>query len=172
MLSGSAAYKRGKYFGVDILTFVQRVILEGGIAPDNKITKRIATDRYNAGLHFAMAFSPCFGILATAELGTTDSIFDTEKNDTVLTLGGLVSWDLNPRLGVPLGFNLGFNYTSYPESADDLIQDIREIPFKIAYTGHREFSIALEGSYLRAPLRNDDGILASWTGLISMKYYF
>jgi hypothetical protein len=172
MLSASASYQRGKYYGVDILTFVQRIILEGGIAPDNKLTKRIATDRFGLGLHFAYAFTPCFGLMASAELGTTDSIYDPEERETLLTLAGLASLDLNPRTGVPLGFNLGLNYTSYPEGADDLIEHISEALFKVAYTGRREFSIALEGSYLRAPLRFQDDSFGAWTGQIALRYFF
>ena len=90
----------------------------------------------------------------------------------MLIVAGMASFDLNPRTRIPLGFNLGFNYMSYPENADDLIEDIREVLFKIAYTGRREFSIGLEGSYLRAPMRLDDNTLSAWSGEIALRYYF
>jgi len=172
MLSASASYNRGKYFGVDILTFAQRIILEGGIAPDNKVTKRIASNRYSAGLHFAYAPSDWLGLLASVEIGSTDSIFDKENRESMLIVAGMASFDLNPRTRIPLGFNLGFNYMSYPENADDLIEYIREVLFKIAYTGRREFSVGLEGSYLRAPMRLDDNTLSAWSGEIALRYYF
>jgi len=172
MLSASASYNRGKYFGVDILTFVQRIILEGGIAPDNKVTKRIVSNRYSAGLHFAYAPSDWLGLLASVEIGSTDSIFVKDDKESMLVVAGMASFDLNPRTRIPLGFNLGFNYMSYPESADDLIEDIREVLFKISYTGRREFIIGLEGSYLRAPLRLDDNTLSAWSGEIALRYYF
>jgi hypothetical protein len=171
-LSGSIAYRRSKFIGVDILGFVQRVIREGGIAPDNTLTKRIPTNRYDAGLHFTYAPADWVGFLASAELGFTDSIFDRGKNEAMLVLAGLASFDLNPRTGIPLGFHLGFNYTSYPENADDLIEDVRRILFKVAYTGRREFSIALEVNYLRAPLRFTDDLLSSFAGGITLRYYF
>jgi hypothetical protein len=172
LLSASASYRRSKYFGVDILTFVQRIILEGGIAPDNKITSRVPADRYNAGLHFAYAPSDWVGLMASAKLGTTDSIFDRGESETVLSLAGLASFDLKPRTNIPLGFNLGFLYESYPEGSDDLVEDVRQVLFKIAYTGRREFSVGLEGIYMRAPLRADDNILSAWSGLITLRYYF
>jgi len=172
LLSGSASYRRSKYFGVDILTFVQRIILEGGIAPDNKVTKRIPANRYNAGLHFAYAPSASLGLLVSAKLGTTESIFDRDKNETVLSLAGLASYDLKPRTNIPIGFNLGLQYESYPEGSDDLIENVKQVLFKIAYTGRREFSVGLEGIFLRAPMRVDDNILTSWSGLITLRYYF
>jgi hypothetical protein len=172
LLSASASYRRSKYFGVDILTFVQRIILEGGIAPDNKITKRVPADRYNAGLHFAYAPSDWVGLMASAKLGTTDSVFVRGESETVLSLTGLASIDLKPGTNIPIGFNLGFQYESYPEGSDDLIKDVRQVLFKIAYTGRREFSVGLEGNHSRAPLRVGDNILSAWSGLITLRYYF
>jgi hypothetical protein len=171
-LAGSLAYRRSKFIGVDISSFVQRIIQEGGIAPDNRLTKRVPTDRYSAGLHLAYAPRDWVGFLASAELGTTDSIFDRTENETVTAFSGLASFDLHPRAGIPVGFNLGLNYTSYPENADDLIENIRQILFKVAYTGRREFSIALEGNLIRAPLRLSEDILAFFSGFITLRYYF
>jgi hypothetical protein len=172
LLSASASFRRSKFFGVDIHTFVQRIILEGGIAPDNKITSRVPANRYIAGLHFAYAPSATVGFMASAELGTTDSIFDREQNETILSLSGLVSLDLKPGTNIPIGFNLGFDYSSYPEGSDDLVEDIREVLFKIAYTGRREFSVGLETVYMRAPLRLQDNMLSAFSGLLTLRYYF
>ena len=39
-------------------------------------------------------------------------------------------------------------------------------------TGRREFSIALEGNFLSAPLRFADNMLSSFSGFITLRYYF
>jgi hypothetical protein len=61
---------------------------------------------------------------------------------------------------------------AYPENADDLIENVRRVLVMIAYTGRREFTVALEGNYLRAPLRFSDKMLSSFSGYITLRYYF
>lgn len=121
--------------------FIQKVIENGGITPDNKVVKLTNITLGSAGLKAAYAFSKTFGCIGKLNIGYGESL----NSDKQTYLEGGISFDadLNPSLSVPVGFCLGYIWNNYNQN-DISLKDPQNILFRINYTGKNDLDLGLE----------------------------
>ena len=171
MLSAAASLKHNKFIGVDIIGFAKNAI-DTGIIDTSFLYNTIPYWRGKVGLRYAFAPNDLWGMIAFIDYGTGDSLAGEDKSDTEFNLGGLVSLDLSTRTVVPIGLALGYKHTPYPEASGDLVERLGMTSLKIAYTGHREFSLGLEFGFSSAPLVDKDENLKFGTAVFNIQYFF
>jgi hypothetical protein len=171
ILSTAASLKHNKFIGVNIIGFAKNAI-DTGIIDTSFLYNTIPSWRGKVGLRYAFAPSDLWGVIAFNDYGIGDSMAGDDKSDTVFSLGGLVSLDLSTRTVAPIGLALVYKHTSYPEASGDLVERLGLTTLKIAYTGHREFSLGLDFGFSSAPLVDHEKNLKFGHATFIIQYFF
>jgi len=172
MLSGSLNLWNNSFTGINLHDFIRQIIEDGGLEPDNKLVRNTPSVRGGGGLRYAYGLSDLVGLKLYFESGYGESILRRAESQWFFEFGGALSLNIKNRTDVPLGFLLGYQQNSFPLLGDGVSDDIRNIVFRISYTGTRDFSIGLEGFYqITKPEGFEESIKSTGT-LISMRYYF
>lgn len=172
MLSGSFNVWNNSFTAINIQDFVGQIIEDGGLEPDNKLVSNTPSVRTGGGLRYAWGLSELLGLKFYVDGGYGESVLLRAENQWFIEFGGALSMNIKNRTGAPLGFLLGYQQNSFPFLGEGASDDIRNIVFRISYTGARDFSIGLEGFYqITKPEGFEESIKSTGT-LISMRYYF
>ena len=121
--------------------FIDKVIENGEITPDNKLVKTTNITAGTLGLRTAYAFSRTFGCIGKVNFGYGESV--SSVNRGYFDAGLSFDADLNPKLSVPIGFAVGYNWNNYNQ--DDIsFSNPQNIIFKLNYTGRKDFDLGAE----------------------------
>ena len=125
-----------------------------------------------AGLGGAYAPKPWLGFIATGNVGYADTFSSEGRSDLAWDLGGLVSFDLNPLKGIPLGLLASFQQDAFVVDNSDITNKVTAFGLGVAYTGRDDFSLSLETSNLRVPLIESDRTISAFMVGFNLRYFF
>jgi len=123
-------------------------------------------------LRYAYAVNE-FMVLQLVGSGSYGESVDRRKgNEWSYGLGGMMSFDLGRKSGVPVGLALGYKYSTIPEGADDIIENSQSLLFAVSYVGRPDLSIGLDLQFQRVPIKGLEDPSRFFTAVISTKYFF
>ena len=141
VLSASLSISNQSVTVFNMFDFIKKIIENGGIARENKLVKTTNITAGTAGFKFAYALNRTFGCIGKLNLGYGESLSSVNKG----YFDGGVSFDadLNPRLSIPVGFALGYDWNNFSQT-DVSLSNPQNIIFKINYTGRKDFDLGVE----------------------------
>jgi len=172
LLSGTLNLWNNNFTLVDMRTFVQRIIDEGEIAPDNHLVQKTPSVRGGAGLRYAWGISKLVGINLLLESGYGESAERQAGSVWFFNTAATIDFDLRAKSKIPIGLIFGYHRTSFPQGGDPITGDIQDFFWRLGYNGSDDFSLGLESNYQRLPLKSLDQTIKVGSTVISMRYYF
>ena len=158
---------------IDLYNYLNRIIDEGEIAPDNQLIITRNFIQIGGGLRFAWAASDLFGVNALAEFSYGESVDRRDDKDVFYNLAVSSDVDLNRVVNVPIGFVLGLTMSSFMSGSDTSIKGpISSLFFKTVYTGEDDFLIGLKFLWRKMPLYQNSQTLYGGSAVLSIDYYF
>jgi len=139
--------------------------------PNARIIDYVPAVRTTAGLRYAWAASPAFGVTVLGQTSYGDAPRRQQLTSWGWDLGASVDYDFAPSHKIPLGTALAYRLTSQPGLTTTDNGNSSQTVLRIAYTGHREV-IALD--ILGLFDRQNTLAEAIWAGgmAFSMRTYF
>ena len=173
MLSATANIWNKSGTIINIYDFIQNIIEEGELLPDNHILITRNFIQGGGGLRFAWAASELIGVNALGEFAYGESVDKRDENELFYNIAGSVDLDLNKVWNVPIGFALGFKVDSFSGGTDNTIDGkVSSIFLRTAYTGMNDFLISLDMTWARYPLRQLEQTLKGGSAAINLEYFF
>jgi hypothetical protein len=168
-LSTNFGVSNGNYSFISLQNFVQDVINE---VPNSSIIMTNNSLYGLFGLKAAHGFNQFIGINIVADLGYGEAI-PRELENTWFTILG-VNADLNftDLINTPLSVSLGYLYSSYPKTNDDIIFNNNVILTQLNYIGRSNFILSLDISFSRELVGNDENTIWLNSTMFSMRYLF
>jgi len=139
--------------------------------PDASVTKLVPSLSASVGVQGAYAFSPVFGAQfhAGCAIGET---FDRKGTKAFYSFGLMGDVDFLPVHRVPIGFALGYTFTSSPYIIMAEGANTNLFAAKIAYTGSKEFELGIQYTFYKLGIKSmDDDPSVNHFNLI-VKLYF
>jgi len=173
MLSATANIWNKSGTIINIYDFIQNIIDEGELLPDNHILITRNFIQGGGGLRFAWAASRFLGVHALTEFAYGESVDKRDKNELFYHVAGSVDSDLNNICSVPIGFSLGFEINSFSSGTDNTIDGkVTSIFLRTSYTGRDDFLISIDMTWAKLPLRQLEQTLNGGTMAINLEYFF
>jgi hypothetical protein len=172
MFSTAFLLRNGSTSLVDILGFVDQAIEDGGIREDNAIMYNTPTLGTALDVRYAYAAKEYLSLQVHGELSYAESVDRATGSEWYYRLGGMLGFDFGKRNGVPVGFVLGYKYTTIPEGGDDIVDDTHSTLLNISYMGRPELGLGVDIEYQWIPLKGYDVTPTFISGILSMQYYF
>jgi hypothetical protein len=129
------------------------------------------------GLSFAWAPNPAFGLIAEARyvwLRRISNQTDSEARDTMgMSAGGILSFDLEPLIRWPIGFQAGYR-ADIPFGSNGIF-GVTQVSFGVYYTRRVRLALGLEGIWRHGDVRPGvEPTLTADTGTaaIQLRYYW
>ena len=141
MLGASANISNQSVTIFNMYDFVNKIIQNGEITPDNKLVKTINLTAGLLGLSTAYAFNRTFGAIGKFNFGYGESI--SSVNRGYFDAGISIDANFNPKHHIPIGFALGYDWNNFGQE-DVSIKNPQNILFKINYTGRKDFDLGVE----------------------------
>jgi len=168
MLCGSLGVTNQSVTIVDVKQFAEDVA--NGV-PNARLLDYLPVVRPEAGLRFAWAASPTFGVTMLGETSYGDAPRRQERTSWAWNLGASVDYDAGPSHGIPVGAALGYRLTSLPGVSATDNGNSSQTALRIAYTGtHDVIAVDMLGIFNR----QNSLATAIWAGgtAFSMRFYF
>jgi hypothetical protein len=148
VLSGSANIFNTSITVIDLQSFVENAIDSHRITKSNHLVVTTPITTAGTALNCAYAFNKAYGFTGNLNFRYGESAKrNSNKDDWFFEYGAAFDADLKPGTKVPIGFLVGFYHHSLSISSDELTNEPNDILFQINYTGRRDLSLGLEGSY-------------------------
>ncbi len=138
----------GSFF--DIVGYINDLL---DSVPNPKASDRVPVMNGGVGLKAAWSPNASVGFLADADLLYGES-FVRGANDFYLSFGLMADIDLMPEYHVPLGFNLGYTFSSMPEHTLMEFDHTNILGLRFEYTGSGDYDVGLQFSFYRYELDN------------------
>ena len=153
---------------IDVQQFAEDVA--NGV-PNARLIDYVPAVRTTAGLRYAWAASPAFGVTVLGQGSYGDAPRRQQLTSWGWDLGASVDYDFAPSRHIPLGTALAYRITSQPGLATTDNGNSSQTVLRIAYTGRREM-VALD--ILGLFDRQNTLAEAIWAGgmAFSMRTYF
>jgi hypothetical protein len=157
---------------VNLLNWIDRIIEEGEISPDNRLIRKPDSLRGLLGLRYARGLSSLFGLNAAGNLGYGEKLGTRRDNGLSYNLGLGISCNPYRKTGVPLGAFLGYRLTNYADMGDDLSGASHQIDLRFSYTGFPDLNVAFDTHYMIVPVEGftDNARFVSFE--IALRYYY
>jgi len=168
LLSADLYLSSNDFTFVNIADFVEDVIA----GQPAGLVRSTPSVRGGGGMRFAWGISPLFGLTAAAETGYGESVERGSEDDWYFELGATLDFDLLAVSRVPLGIVLGYEHNTFPESGDDISDDIDHGLVRVAYTGRSDFIVALDIAVERFNSKQLNQRLNFRSIGINLRYYF
>jgi len=172
MLSGSVGLWNNAYTDINLINFIQKIIDNGGLTPDNKLIDNVPVVRGLGGLHYAWAISDMTGINVMMEIGYGEAFVRSKEDDWSSNLGIAIDLDLNPRLEVPIGFSLAYWQSAGLLNSLKNTTIPRSFSIILAYTGEQKFSLQLQSGYAWYKPDGYENNIKFINSNLTMRYYF
>jgi hypothetical protein len=153
---------------IDVHQFTEDVAND---VPNARLIDYVPAVRTNAGLRYAWAASPAFGVTVLGQGSYGDAPRRQQLTSWGWDLGASVDYDFTPRHHIPLGTALAYRITSQPGLTATDNGNTSQTVLRIAYCGRREV-VALD--ILGLFDRQNTQAKAIWAGgmAFSMRTYF
>jgi hypothetical protein len=171
LLTVHALLSHKNLFALAPLRFLEGVIKDGYDENDSIVAEG-HLNRLLFGPGAAWAPKPWLGITGHGLVGPADP-FDSSTGDKV-AFRGAITGDVDAKqLGWwPIGFMLGYDFDSFPEADNDVVEGIHSFTFGAAYTGREDFSIGLEITNSEIKQKDLPDEFGSVMFSINSRYYF
>ena len=168
MLSGSLGVRNQDITTIDVKQFAEDV---GNDVPNARLIDDVPTVRSNAGLRYAWAASPTFGVTLLGETSYGDAPRRHDSTSWGWDLGASVDYDAEPTHHLPMGAAFAYRLVSLPGLTTTNNGNSSQTVLRIAYTGPKEL-VALD--ILGVFDRDNAQASAIWAGGVafSMRLYF
>lgn len=166
-LSVTAQVSNNNVTGINLLGFLQGVIDSTNVP----LVKKTPIVRGGGGLRFAWVLNPWLGLTATTEIEYGETTDRTKGNSTSGNLSLAASVDFAPLINAPVGVVLAVEEQFSPDLTLEDVKDSRLGFLRVAYSGRRDFIIALDFTAANVPLSSGTSVTVASTK-ISMRYYF
>jgi len=172
LLSGSLGIRNSSATDVYLQRFIEGIIENGEIKPENRLVQTTPTLRGEVGLHGAYAISDLTGLTFGAELDYGESADRNVSGEWSYGLTAAVDFNLFHINGIPLGFVIGARTRS--NSLGQITDQGTSQTFfgRIGYTGSREFSLGLDLGYELTPIRGLEKKQGFISVLVATRLYF
>lgn len=171
-LSGTVNVWNSELLSINVLDWVDRVIDEGGISPDNTLVQKTPSLRSGIGVRAAYAPSDLFGFTGLLEGSFGESLDRSRSGDVFMNLGVRGDVDLRARTAVPIGFVLAYYLSTFPELGDRSSHQTETYAFRMNFTGRDDFSVGAEWNTSRTKMPDISGTLYSSMLSLQLQYYF
>ncbi len=154
---GEKGYLSGTVFttrySVTVLNLVEYIeeILNG--TPGAKVALKVPVSMLGARMNYAYALNKTWGAQFDGALGYGEELHSNKKS-AMLDIGLFVEANLYPDKKIPLGFGIGYNLSSMPETALEEKRLADVFYLNASYTKASDFEISLEIQYFTVPLSN------------------
>jgi len=168
MLSGTIGVRNQGITTIDVKQFAEDV---GNDVPNARLIDDVPTVRSNAGLRYAWAASPAFGVTLLGEASYGDAPRRHDTTSWGWNLGASVDYDAEPTHHIPVGAAFAYLLTSLPGLTTNENGNNSQTVLRLAYTGVKEM-VALD--VLGVFDRDNAEASAIWAGGVafSMRIYF
>lgn len=157
---------------VNLYDFVQDIVDNGGLEPDNQLIYSKDYIQGGGGLRVAWAPSELIGVNGLSEFLFGESL-DNKGTDIFYNIAGSIDLDLNKIWSVPIGFALGFGVNTFLSSNDSSVDEMAKSAFlRTSYTGSNDILISLDMTWDRIPISQPKQTLNGTTATICLDYYF
>jgi len=173
LLSGTINLWNSSGTIINIYDFIQRIIDEGGLSPDNRMIISRNFLQLGGGFRFAWAASDLIGINLLTEFAYGESVDRRNENELYYNFAGSLDLDLNREIEVPIGFAFGMRVNSFIAGSDTSIKNkVGAMFLKIVYTGQDDFLIGLNLIWRRMPMATLDQTLYGGSAVLNIDYFF
>lgn len=173
VLTGHALLSRKNLYGISPLSFAETIIDSGGLNEDATLVTEGQISRSVFGPSVAFAFKPWLGFTGFAFVGPGDPLFQEDQGDETAFRGGVTGdVDFKHMNFLPIGVLLGYDYDSFPEGSNAVVQGIYTITVGVAYTGRDDFSIGLEYGSSKVSQKDYPDDFGAQRFALTSRYYF
>ena len=157
---------------LNLYDFVQDIIDNGGLRPENQLIYSKDYIQGGGGLRVAWAPNKLIGVNGLSEFAFGESL-DNKGTKVFYNIAGSIDLDLNKIYSVPIGFALGFTFNTFLSSNDSSVDEIAtNIFLRTSYTGRNDILISLDMTWNKLPISQPKQTLNGMTGMLSIEYYF
>ncbi|MGH7724822.1 MAG: hypothetical protein ACREOU_05280 [Candidatus Eiseniibacteriota bacterium] len=167
-----ALLTRKNLFGLSLLQFAEDVIEDSTVNENATLVVEGRIRRTVFGPSVAYTFKPWLGATGFAFVGPADPFDDAAKDQTAFRGGVTGSVDFGKLGWAPIGILAGYDYDSFPEGANDIIEGVYAITFAGAFTGREDYSIGFEITSSRIRQKDLPDEFGAITFSINSRYYF
>ena len=172
MLSATANLWNQSGTVLNLYDFVQDIIDNGGLEPDNQLIYSKDYIQGGGGLRVAWAPNKLIGVNGLSEFAFGESL-DNKGTKVFYNIAGSVDLDLNKIYSVPIGFALGFTVNTFLSSNDSSVdENATSIFLRTSYTGRDDILISLDMTWNKLPISQPKQTLNGMTSTISVEYFF
>jgi hypothetical protein len=171
VLTAHALLSDKDLYGLAPLQFAQG-IAEDGFDENDKLVVNGSLNRLLFGP--SAAWAPCdwLGFTGHAFVGPADP-FDSSAPDEAAFRGGFTGDVDFKMLGWwPLGIMSGYDFDSFPEADNDVVEGVHSFTFGAAFTGRDDFSIGLEVTHSEIKQKDLTDEFGSTVFALNSRYYF
>jgi hypothetical protein len=168
LLSADLKLASNNFTFINVSDFVEDIIA----GRQAELVRTTPSVRGGGGLRFAWGVSRLFGLTAAAETGYGESVERGSEDQWYFELGTTLDFDLLAVSTVPLGVVLGYRHDTFPESGDDISDDIDQGFVRVAYTGRSDFVVALDCTFERFDSKRLNQTINFGSLGINLRYYF
>jgi hypothetical protein len=172
ILSGSVGIDQTSVTVIDIGTFVEDLMDTTGTGPEPSLSQSYTPLVGSGSVQYAYGASDLVGFSAYAGVGVGENPGDDLRNAWFWRLGAVASFNLATRYDVPLGAAIGLRTSSFPLTFENADGNATAGLISVAYMGRPDFSITLDVTYERVPLRDPDVTVGYVGTTIGLRYYF
>ena len=171
-LSGTLNLWNSDLLRVNLLDWVNGIIDDGGISPDNSLVEKTPSLRWGGGVRAAYAPNDLFGFASLLETGYGESLDRSRSSELFLNLGIRGDIDLLARSKVPIGFVVGYYMSTFPETGDSSSNRTDMFSVRVNFTGRDDFSVGIESTNSRTKVPSVSGTINSTLTSLQLQYYF
>jgi hypothetical protein len=172
LLSGALSLENINYGAVNLASFLQRVIDEGGIKPGNALVQSAPMTIGVAGLRYAWAVNDMLGFTAVAKLAYGESPDRRSANRWYYQVGISSDFDFGPRHSVPIGLAAAYTLSNLGGEQGNTVGNTDALILRISHTGTSDFNLGIE---LSSRWQRTDGFDSAFrynSAIIDFQYYF
>ncbi len=150
LLTGSLSLQNmsGSFF--DIVGYINDLL---DSVPDPQASQRIPVMNGGLGWKAAWTLNESVGFLTDGDIFYGES-FVRGARDIYFSFGIAVDIDLKPEYNVPLGFNMGYTFSSLPQNTLMEFDHTNILSLRFVYTGSNDYDLGLQFSFYRYELDN------------------
>ena len=144
-----------------------------GDIPDSSTAVGSGTDKAGVGgVRFAWAASRLIGVRATAGIGIADLFQGDEETKTSFYGAAAVGFNFANTTSVPIGLLGFYKWANFSTGASNIADGFSTFGLEVDYTGHKDFAMGLELSWIRIPQVDSDNEFSAVSAKINLRYFF
>jgi hypothetical protein len=171
-LSASLVVSNTEMTDVNLQRFIDGILADGTVTPQNKLTQSTPVFRGSGGLACAYALSEAVGIIVSGDLLYGESANRERPDQWYYRIGAAVDVDLTTLTETPLGFAAGLQNGSANAIDMETTSAANSLFAYVGYTGSRDFALGMDVLYHNIPIQNFDSKQAFVSVSVDIRLFF